>query len=305
MKIREGRLESLRSLVRLLPAVALLLVSGCSRTAEPVAELTAEPTELRLPFPEFELLNVTLEPLSDLPPGIEPQLFLHLLDEPGSVIRTFDLPIPGAWQVGHRIELQVRLSQSALADPLEPGSYLLTAGLYDPQADRFPLRTSAKKVSRLEYQVATVAVPAPGMSLPTVRFSDGWLAAEPGYDRQVLVRRSLVGAGPATLQIGPLRGPGQLLLRLAPAPGVLPERIEIQAGADSPRVRLRSSCGGFEAEISGDPGVETLIDVPATAEEVSCDIEVAPNFTARVGVDGQARSSAIEVLAWRAGSELE
>lgn len=285
--------------------VAILGMAGCSRQADPVAVLTVEPTELRLPFPEFVDLGVTLEPLTTLPPGSEPKLFLHLLDEPGSVIRTFDQPIPGDWQVGHRIRLQVRLAQSALADPLEPGSYLLTAGLYDLRADRFALKSSGEEVARLEYQIATVTVPVAGSSLPTVRFSEGWLAAEPGYDRQILVRRSLAGAGPATLQIGPLRGPGQLLLRLAPAPGVAQDRIEIRAGSDSPRVRLRSSCGGFEAEVSGDPGVETLIDVPATTDEVSCDIEVAPNFTARVGVDGQVRSSAIEVLAWRAGTEVE
>lgn len=278
-----------------------LATIACSRAPEPLATLQVEPAEIRLPFPEFATLEVTLKPLGELPPGSEPQLFLHLLEEPGAVIRTFDQPVPGSWTIGKSTSLTVRIHQSALADPLEAGTYLLTAGLYDRGAGRFAVETDAKQVARLEYQVATVTVPPAGASLPAVRFSDGWLPAVPGQDRQVLVRRGLDGQGPGTFQIGPLRGPGQLLLRLAPAPAAT-GRMEIVDGTDTARVRLRSSCGGFEGEVTGDVAVETEIEVPATAAEISCDVELNPNFVFRSGAEGKLRSISIEVLAWRPGT---
>ena len=292
----------------LLATGSLLILAhtaGCSKEAEPLARLEVGSGELELGFPEFTSFRFVLEPLRPLPEGVEPQFFLHLLDEPGSVLRTFDQPLAAKWEVGVRIERTVRLAQSALAEPLAAGTYLLTAGLYDPANERYPLATPAREVARLEYQVAVVTVPPAGLTLPAVRFSDGWLEATPGQDRQILARRSLDGAGPATFQLGPLRGPGQILVRLSPAPGVVPGRVEIREGSNAPRVHLRSSCGAFEAEVSGELGVETILEVPPTEAEVFCDIEVAPNFTARVGVDGKLRSSALEILAWHAGSSDE
>ncbi|MGE0641236.1 MAG: hypothetical protein AB7G12_01150 [Thermoanaerobaculia bacterium] len=305
MRIARARLGSRLGAVAGIAGLALVALSSCSKQADPVASLAVESSELELPFPGFTSLTYSLKPAEPLPAGARPQLFLHLLDEPGSVIRTFDQPLAEEWEVGREIRHTVRLAQSALAEPLEAGNYLLTAGLYDPDGDRFPLRTRAKAVARMEYQVATVHVPVAGGALPNVRFSEGWLEATPGTDRQILVRRSLAGAGPATLQIGPLRGPGELLLRLAPAPGVALARTELLGGSNQPRVHLRSSCGGVEAELSGELGVETVLEVPATETEVSCDIEIGANFTARVGADGSPRSTALELLAWRAGAADE
>jgi hypothetical protein len=284
--------------------VAFTLVSvatGCSKGGETVATLRTSPSEIRLPFPGFEPVRIELTPTRELPPDAELQIFLHLLDEPGSVLRTFDLPVPGGWTPGRTKEIEARLYQSALADPLESGTYLLTAGLYDRNSGRFGLDTEAVEVARLEYQIGTVSVPPPGAELPGVRFSEGWLPAVPGQDRQVLSRRGLDGKGPSTFQIGPLSPPGQLLLRLAPALVVV-GRIELDGEESTAKVRLRSSCGGFEAELSGDAASEALIDVPAAAGAVSCDVELAPNFVVRSPDDGKLRSIAIEVLAWRSGA---
>jgi hypothetical protein len=285
----------------LVVAASALLGVACGRSPERVATLAVAPAELRLPFPGFERIDVTLTPRAELPPGSEPKLFLHLLDEPGSVLRTFDLVVPGAWEVGRPIAFAATLYQSALADPLDSGTYILTAGLYVREGDRFALATEAREVARLEYAVATVTVPAPEATLPAVRFSSGWLPAVPGQDRQVLVRRVLDGAGPATFQIGPLAPPGRILLRLAPA-ALAGGRLEIGPGSDSARVRLRSSCGGVEAELAGDVAVETLLDVPPAGGPVECDVELAPNFVVRSPEDGRERSIAVEVLAWRAGA---
>jgi hypothetical protein len=291
-----------RSRVAVATALALAAtIGGCSRSPVPVAELTVEPAELRLPFPGFETLRIAITPREPLPAQAEAQLFLHLLDEPGSVLRTFDLPVPGPWIAGRPIELSARIYQSALADPLDSGNYVLTAGLYLVEGGRFALTTSGPEVSRLEYEVAKIAVPPAEASLPALRFSDGWLPATPGQDRQVLVRRSLDGGGPATFQIGPLAAPGELLLRLAPAPAAV-GRLEVSAGAESARVRLRSSCGGVEAELPGDVAVETRLEVPAAAGAVNCDVELAPNFIVRSSEDGRLRSIAVEVIAWRPGT---
>lgn len=279
----------------------LALVAACSRAPERVAALHVAPATLQLPFPGFETVRIEITPRAELPPGSEPQLFLHLLDEPGSVARTFDLPLPEGWSVGRPIRLAARVYQSALADPLDAGSYVLTAGLYDRNGARFALETAGRELSRLEYAVANVNVPVAGGALPGLRFSDGWLPAVPGQDRQILARRSLEGQGPATFQIGPLEGPGQLLLRIAPAP-LSNGRAEIDSGADSARVRVRSSCGGYEAELPGDVAVETLLEVPATDGELECDVELAPNFFVRSARDGQPRSIALELLAWHQGA---
>ena len=291
-----------RALAAALAPLALLAVAGCSRTPPAVATLRVTPAEVTLPFPAFETLTVEIVPLKELPPDAEPQLFLHLIDEPGSVLRTFDMPLPGAWLLGRRYTFPARLYQSALGDPLDSGTYQLTAGLYDARSGRFALETEAKRVAKLEYAVATVTVPPAGSSLPALRFSGSWLPVSPGRDRQVLARRGLDGTGAGTFQIGPLAPPGVLLLRFGPpATG----RMEPAAGATGAKIHLRSSCGGYEAELPGDAAAETTIEVPAAAGEVSCDVEIVPNFTVRSAGDGRLGSAVVEVLAWRAGRPAE
>jgi hypothetical protein len=291
-----------RELIAAFTSAALVAVAGCARTPPTVATLRVTPAEVELPFPAFETLTVEVTPQRELPPGAEPQLFLHLIDEPGSVLRTFDMPLPGAWLLGRTYSFPARLYQSALADPLESGTYQLTAGLYDPKGERFALETEAKRVAKLEYAVATVTVPKAGSSLPALRFSGSWLPISPGRDRQVLARRGLDGTGAGTFQIGPLAPPGVLLLRFGPPAG---GKLEPVAGAVGAKIRLRSSCGGYEAELPGDTAAETMIEVPAASGAVSCDVEIAPNFSVRSSDDGRLGSAVIEVLAWRPGRAAE
>ena len=59
----------------------LALVGACSRAPERVAALHVAPATLQLPFPGFETVRIEITPRAELPPGSEPQLFLHLLDE--------------------------------------------------------------------------------------------------------------------------------------------------------------------------------------------------------------------------------
>ncbi len=284
--------------------LALLIAgAGCHRASAPVASLTVAPATLQLGFPEFTEIEIRLTPESELPVGVEPRLFLHLLEEPGVVLRTFDHRLPGGWREGRELVYRHRLYQSALGEPLEPGTYLLSAGLYDESGRRYALRGAGEEVAKLEYAVAEVAVPAPGEGMPAVRFSDLWRPPEPGVDRQILGRRALSGGGAGILQIGPLKGPGEILLRVG-FPEAGGGRLEIAEGGSVPKVHLRSTCGGHEAEISGG-GMETLVPVPPTAAPVACDIEFSPNFVVRSGDSPEPRSVTVEIVAWRAGVEDE
>jgi hypothetical protein len=296
----------------LLPALHLsvfflpgLAFTACRRAAEPVAELAVAPAELELQLGAFVELSLRIIPLADLEPGVVPQVFLHLVDEPGSVLRTFDHVLPAGFLPGREIAYRVRVHQSAVAEPLAPGLYTLTAGLHDGKGGRFRLRSASPEIARLEYPVASVRVPEPSPSLPGVRFSPSWLPVEPGRDRQIVARRPLAGAGPGTFQIGPLQGPGEILLRLGLATGGS-GRIERLSQEATSKIRLRSSCGDFQAELPGEPepngsGVEILIPVPTTPTPVDCDIRIEPNFLVRNGNQSEERSISIEVLAWRSG----
>jgi len=286
-----------------------LALSACRGRSEPVADLSVAPGEIELQVGSFAELAMVVRPLAELQPGVVPKVFLHLVDEPGSVLLTFDHSLPGEFRPGREIAYKVRLYQSALADPLAPGLYTLSAGLHDGEGGRFRLRSASPEISRLEYAVAKVRVPEPSPALPGVRFSPSWLPVEAGRDRQILARRPLAGAGPGTFQIGPLQGPGEILLRLG-LQVAGNGRIERLSEETTPKIRLHSSCGDFQAELSGEAGpdgagVEILIPVPATASPVDCDIELKPNFLVRTSDQAEARSINIEILAWRAGAADE
>ncbi len=286
--------------------IAGLALAGCRGAAEPVAELAVSPAEVELQLGSFVELAVRIMPLADLEAGAVPRVFLHLVDEPGSVLRTFDHMLPGEFRRGQELAYKVRVYQSAVAEPLAPGLYTLTAGLYDGAGARFRLRGAYPEVARLEYAVARVRVPEPSPAAPAVRFSPNWLPIEPGTDRQIVARRPLAGAGPGTFQIGPVQGPGEILLRFGlPVPGS--GRLERLSAESTSKIRLSSSCGEFQAELPGEPGadgsgVETLIPVPVTTAPVECDVKVEPNFLVRTSDQADGRSISLEILAWRAGS---
>lgn len=229
--------------VAALATLAVLVgLLACGPGGRPVADLTSDRSQIDLAYPETVDFELTLTPRAARPTAGNLLLFVHLLDEPGSVVRTFDLPLDRPWSAGEAQRLRVRLHQSALAEPLPPGDYLLTAGLYAPGADttgeRFTLN-AGHEVARQEYRLATVRVPAPSAELPRFRFSDRWLPAEPGTDRQVLARRWLAGGGaPGELEIGPLAGPGALWIRL---------EIPAAAGATDWRSRPPASRRGWRS----------------------------------------------------------
>lgn len=272
---------------------------SCAAGRSPVGRLDVSPSAFSLAWPEFVEVRIRLQAERSLPDGgTRPIVFLHLLDEPGSVVRTFDHALPGEWVEGREYDYSVRVLLSALAEPLPAGDYLLSLGLYTPEQGRFALRTDAEEVAKLEYEVAKVAVGPPSVSGPRARFSEGWLPPEAGADRQILARRSLLGGATGTVQFGPLSGPGTLQLRVE-----IPEeardraRLELEPGENQAKLRVMSSCGGEQVEVSGAGGFDLDLDVPAATE--ACALSFTPNFQIRWRDRAETTSARLAVLAWR------
>jgi hypothetical protein len=280
-----------------------LVAGACARRSAPVGQLSVETTELTLAWPQYRSFDVDLVPSSPLPESSEKAwLFLHLLDEPGSVQRTFDQPLPAGWRPGEPIHYSARLYQSALSEPLAPGTYLLSTGIFVPGRGRFPLESSGKEVSRAEYQVAAVRVPPVEKNGPQARFSDNWMPPEAGSDRQILVRRSLRAGSPGKVQFGPLQGPGSILLGVVlPAPQAGGARVELADGASQPRFRVSSSCGGEQAEVSGSGRFDIELRVASAEAPVVCELTLEPNFRVISSDTPEATSVVIELLAWKPG----
>jgi len=292
----------MRRMIALSLAVVAVGWAGCHRGPAPVGGLSTQSAQLTLAWPTYEEIGVDLEPGKELPPGAaRPTVFLHLLDEPGSVERTFDHVLPEDWKPGQPIHYRARIYQSALAEPLAPGRYILSMGLYDAYLGRYSLVTAGKEIARQEYQVATIVVPAVEPGGPQARFSDNWLPPEPGADRQILVRRTLRAGGPGTVQFGPLAGPGRILVgvtlpTIGPATG---GRVELENGALQPQLRISSSCGGDQAEVSGGGRFDVELQVPKAGSPSVCELTLEPNFRLTVGDRPDSISVQLELLAWR------
>jgi hypothetical protein len=289
---------------RLLAPLALAAAAlACDGGGAPVGELEFTPREITLGWPELVEVRVRLRADRALPGGVtRPIVFLHLLDEPGSVVRTFDHGLPGDWAPGAAFDYPVRLAQSALAEPLPAGDYLLSLGVYTAEQGRFALAGEAEAIAKLEYRVASVRVPPAAADGPRARFSDDWLPLEPGADRQILARRSLAGGRSGALQFGPLAAAGKIHLRVEiPESGRDGARVELAAGASQPKVRIASSCGGEQVEVAGAGGFDVDLDVPA-GDATTCEVLFEPNFQVRWRDRAEATSVRLALVAWQPGA---
>lgn len=280
----------------LLAGLLTLLILGAAAACRPeetsVARLRAEPEKLALAFAEYRNVALVWEPTAQLDPAEgTPTVFVHLLRKDGEIERTFDHPLPPRWQPGTPLRYNVRLAQSALAPPLAPGKYWLTAGLYGVKnGERWPLAVEGegRSLPRREYALAQIEVPEAGAagsgSAPQFAFSPNWGAPEPGRDRQVLARRWLNGEGTLEAQGPHAAGTLWLVLLIPEAP----------AGTVPPSVSVSSPCEGFASFVSGAGRHEIEIPIrqPLTAS-TGCAISLRPNFPPREG-----RSVALEGLAW-------
>jgi hypothetical protein len=280
-------------------------LAGCGGGGgEPVARLAVQPGRLELPYGTYAELRFRWTPRAELD-GAQgsPRVFAHLVDEGGDLVRTFDHDLAGTWRAGAEMAYDARVYQSLLAPPLPPGTYTLTAGLYDSSGGgRWPLDTEGEAVGRNEYRVGTFEVPASSgeaASVPAVLFGPAWSPTLAGADRQVIAFRWLSEDGSIRLEDVP--GAGTLWLSLGvpgEQAGSLRRRIvDPPGGGDGvPRVDVMASCSGFEAQISGEGTHD--VEVPVEPSEGGCEITLDPNYV-MVSPNGDRRTLVLQVLAWR------
>lgn len=275
--------------------VLALCALGCGEDAPPVASLEVSPKSVRLPYPELQTIHLSWQPSAPLE-GFTgtPTVFVHLLDDNGKVVRTFDHTFPDRWREGTTVGYDLKLYQSAVAPALNPGRYRLTIGLAGQAKQRWTLDGVGEPVARREYLAAEVDVPPPPpnkKSGPRFTFSEHWLPTEPGGDRQVLARRWLTDNG--GIRIAGLRRPGHVWLVLRIPPPEIAGPLKVKDGGQ-PSVRIEGSCGDFEASLSG-PGIHEvempLVEPPKNGQ---CRLELQPNFT----FGSPARSVSLENAAW-------
>lgn len=278
-----------------------LALSACGPTEAPVASLTVEPTTLTLPYPGYAELGLDLVMREPLDGEARPLVFVHLLDDSGDVVRTFDHELPEPWRPGSTVSDTVVIHQSALAPPLPAGTYDLTVGIYRGER-RWALETDAPTVDRAEYAVAEVTVPQNGSRAPMLHFSPSWMATEAGSDAQVLARRWLGQDG--TLRLADITAAGTLRLALnLPEPGNQ-EDLVLEEGHQEPSVSIESDCGGgFSTTLAGIG--PHLVEVPVQASEDGalpelCELsfDVHSHLLERRTL--QTRAVLLEGISWRA-----
>jgi hypothetical protein len=280
----------------LTPAVVVLGFFACSPAKIPVAELSIEPQEIVMPYPQF--VNVSLDwritgTLGDA--AGQPRVFLHLVDADGEVVRTFDHDFPRRFETGAEVGYSVELSQSALVPALADGEYALTAGLYDSAGTRWPLVVDGEEVAENEYRIATVTAMS-GSETPKFFFSPSWLPVEGGTDMQVLARRWLESDGVLRLTDVPSAGTLRIGIGIPQADG--PQELVLDESASQPTIRVETTCSDYSTEVSGSDSHIVAIPVSVTGEESACDLTFSANYYLLSRDNMSRRTMALEELSW-------
>jgi hypothetical protein len=287
------------------------VLAGCAGDSEEiVGGVAAEPTALELTYGTYEPVELTWSPTAELRGGADARMvFVHLVDDEGRLFRTFDHALPESWTPGRGISYPVRLYQSILAPPVEPGDYLLTVGLYDGASRRWTLDPGVgEAVDDGEYALVDVTVPATQGAFPGVVFSAGWSATIAGGDRQVLAVRWLTGEG--EIQLTAIPGAGRLWVEFYVPPDEEGDEWVFDGGDDGaadtggtggrpPRVRVSTTCSDFTAELEGHGAHDVEIPVDRGAD--GCSITFAPDFTVS-STDLDRSSLLLQNVSWRGGN---
>lgn len=273
---------------------------ACAPKEPPVGSLSVSPGVVDLAYPGYASVELSFDMTAPIE-GERPYVFVHLVDEPGSVVRTFDHELPVDWKPGSETSYTIVLLQSALAEPLEPGAYQLTAGLYRGD-QRWPLGVDGEEVDRQEYVIASVEVLENGSKAPMFHFSPTWLPTESGTDAQVLGRRWLTAKG--VLRLATVQAPGTLRMAVS-LPRARPdlEDFVLEEGRETAGADIRSTCGGDQVVISG-PG-QHIVEIPVSVDEEGnlpeqCEIEIEPWGRLVDRATLQTRAVLLDTLAWKA-----
>ncbi len=288
-----------------LVAALLSCAVGCQRKPADAGRLEVQPRSLTLAYPRLVNLHLAWTPAAtaggeDSPS--EPLVFLHLLGPKGQVLRTFDHPFPQHWVAGTPVNYDVKLYQSALVPPLDPGKYRLTVGLYDQGGRRWALEGLGEPIARQEYSAAEVLVPSPSGG-PRLEFSPAWLPLTAGSDKQVVARRWLADQ-PGEIQVQSIPGPGTLWLsfRIPLGEGPSDKLVYHDPAANTPAVVVRGTCGAVETGISGPGPHDVEMPIESAGPAGVCKISLVPNFHVLSPGPLPVRSVSLENAAFSDGS---
>ncbi len=267
--------------VAALPAVSC----GPSDLGPPVAALEFPAAGVPLAHASSATIDLAWTPLEPLdPPDATPFLFVHLLDGDGRMHRTFDRAISGDFDSA---EGSLEIWQTALSEPLEAGSYRLTAGVYDVATGRrWRLRTSAEEIDEGEYEIATIEVESAERQTPELAFEGEWHAPDDTL-LQNPGRRWMGKSG--SLRLLGTTGWSELALSLSITDlSKAGHQAIFEDEAEAPRLVIGNGCAGdSETRVDG-YGVHAVTLAIDTEED--CVISFAPNFM-MLGLDDFNRRS--------------
>jgi hypothetical protein len=281
-------------------AIAALLPASCSKPV-PVAQVEVDPRLVQLPFSQVQTVHLTWTPSASI--GDEkPTVFVHLLDSKQKMVRTFDHPFPQRWREGAPVSYDLKLYQSAMAQPLTPGKYQAVLGLYGKKGKRWPLSGLGGAAGRDEYKAFEVQVPSSDPR-PRFAFSPTWMDVEPGGDLQVVARRWLVDRGAIRLVDQHAPGTVWMVVQIPPT-NPSDYRMVLDEGASTPSVTIHGNCGCPETGITG-PGlheVELSLDAPPPGD--FCHLLLSASFALEpLNPAGKRRSASLENIAWEPGGK--
>ena len=184
---------------RVIVAALLTALLYC-REPLPVASVQMKPSSMVLDHGECRSVSLRFQMLRPLEKKRGNAIvFVHLLDRPHSVVRTFDHPFPGPWIPGRSADDHLDLCLSALPPPLRPGRYIVAVGIYESEwGYRWPLATAGLQVAPREYTVGFVTVSQSSGS-SRFRLLGDWNPPEPTGDALVVTRRS--ASGPVRIRV--------------------------------------------------------------------------------------------------------
>jgi hypothetical protein len=202
---------------------ALLTALLYCRDPLPVASVRMKPSSMALDHGECRSVSLRFEMLRPLDKKRGKAIvFVHLLDRPHNVVRTFDHPFPGPWISGTSVDDHFDLCLSALPPPLRAGRYVVAVGIYESEwGYRWPLATAGPQVAPREYTVGFAAVSQPSGG-SRFRLLGNWNPPEPTGDALVVTRRS--ANGPVAIRVfglNPVRLRVVFLERDPSAPGLV------------------------------------------------------------------------------------
>lgn len=225
-------MQPMNRLISTLAAVAALLFANCSREPEYIATLDVAPKTPVLRAGQCVPLTLTWTPAAELTRREgRPTVFVHLLDGPHNLVRTYDHPLAIAWQIGSTAKYDIDLCESAIAPALPAGTYNLKVGLYDDVIGyRWPLKTGGVDAGKRSYRVGQVVVPASGGAVPKFDLAGNWGAREEVKDKQIRARQRFTSGA-------------RMTVAGVTAPGVVRLAIQVPDGTKG-ATTVQNSCGG-------------------------------------------------------------